>query len=462
MGAGASQGDISRTVQLRESPSTTHPASSLTVSAAAGRTREKVEWQFLNESMVWTPFPADVIARLEDAFGSKSATCQFIFANSRLSTVDFGALKQRIPGGGADRDVRRLMVLDATTRSPVDPFADEAVGGVAGAGFLSPLRATSSGVLNSGSSEFPITCVETACLAAHGSPVYSCSFSIDGKKILTGASDGSAKFWELETCFIRTAFENAPGAVLCTALSKSSDIGIVGCDDGNARVAKLDQPEYQLILEGHTHKVYGVCFAARDRKVFTGSMDCDVRQWDVQTGDCLRQTAGAHTSSVFFTAASSANEWHVLSAGDDCVLVQHDFRLSHSPVARFCGHSETLWGCDMRFDDGVFASCGMDRKVLVWDPRSPAAPVHTFPQRSAVHCVEFMPDGNHLLSSGRDKCFRLTDIATGDIFANCSAHSGHVFRVQYSAATSRVMTCGSDALVKLWRLDSSAAGAPSP
>jgi WD40 repeat protein len=94
--------------------------------------------------------------------------------------------------------------------------------------------------------------------------------------------------------------------------------------------------------------------------------------------------------------------------------------------------------------------------VLLWDKRNPAAPLRKIGHHDApVHCVEFMPDANRVLSCARDSTWRMWSCeprAEPEMLAVVEAHDGNVFKVSYNAARSQVLSCGADGDIKLWKL----------
>lgn len=83
---------------------------------------------------------------------------------------------------------------------------------------------------------------EVLTLKGHTGPVRSVCLSPDGKRILTGSKDHTAKVWDLKT-----------GQELLT-------------------------------LKGHTDRVSGVSFSPDGKRIFTISWDKTARVWDAQTG----------------------------------------------------------------------------------------------------------------------------------------------------------------------------------
>lgn len=420
-------------------------------------------WHYEEFPGEWKDYDPDASQRIDASFaqGTTEAT---VVIKGRLHTIKFESMTDN-SGAGVAKAVRRRVLGDAAAASPIK-------------GVLSPIKLAGDGSATfggGGGDPFAITesGLETiirsldiaaddpdalrptlhSTITAHTAAVFGTSFSLAGDKIMTGSKDGTCKVWELETAFVVREFEEHPGAVLsCSINAMRPNVVATGCDDFNARIFSASESPAKHLLEGHEHKVYNVSFTADGKHLLTSSMDGHLRQWDATTGQSLN-AVHAHTSSIFSLQTGPRSPWLVITASDDCVLMAHDLRLAKTGTHRYIGHEKTLWGCDIRFDEDQYLSCGMDSKVVAWDPRNPTGPYNTITShRNPVHCVEYMPDGITFLSSARDQTFRMTIAASGrEVFA-CHAHNSNVYKVTYNPATRLAMTCGSDSLVKLWRL----------
>ena len=90
-------------------------------------------------------------------------------------------------------------------------------------------------------------------LVGHAGSVWSVAFSPDGKRIVTGSDDATAKVWDAET-----------GQELLT-------------------------------LKGHTGSVISVAFSPDGKRIVTGSDDKTVKVWDAATGQETPHPQGAHS-----------------------------------------------------------------------------------------------------------------------------------------------------------------------
>ena len=460
----------------------------------------KGRWQLEEEVGRWSDLPSATADRIEAAFvafadntddggGAEGGAASKAFATctyqNRIATVDlarlvltFGAAPSAASASassssspiGAGRRVRRIGEKGPYAAALTDPFAVDDVPAVPIlSGDDSPAGSDTSASSAIGANGQPLEFNNGAfavdlrsVIYAHSAPVFCSGFSIDGKHILSSAKDGTMKYWEVGSSFLQQTFTPLEGSVLCASLSGSAPLAASGADDYNVRLYSLDDPSPKAVLKGHEHKVYGVDFTRDGRTIVSSSMDRTMRTWDAATQRPTREVP-CHTSSIFAQRVSPLSPWLVLTASDDHTLVSHDLRIStqsgggcdssSTVVRRFRGHTKTLWGCDIRFDEGQFITCGTDNCVMLWDPRHEAAPLLTIAShKNPVHSVEYLPDGSNFLSSSRDMTFKVTDASTGTAALSVKAHMGHVYRATYNAVTDQIMTCGADSRVRIWGL----------
>ncbi|MEQ1570924.1 MAG: ABC transporter permease subunit [Myxococcota bacterium] len=118
----------------------------------------------------------------------------------------------------------------------------------------------------------------------HGSGTTALALSPDGASFWTGGRDRALIRWDLATGEPSVKVEAHDGAVVDLAFDPAGGRLATGSDDRSARVfpvvaTGLGDP---VVLEGHTDGVTAVAWLG-DR-LFTGSRDESVRQWDPATG----------------------------------------------------------------------------------------------------------------------------------------------------------------------------------
>ena len=165
----------------------------------------------------------------------------------------------------------------------------------------------------------------------HKSPITSVAFSPDGRYVLTGSADSTARLWDAAT-----------GLQL-------------------------------RIFTGHKYSVESVTFSPDGRYVLTGSSDQTARIWDVATGQPIRSFRG-HTSEVRSIAVSPNGRYIITTgAAEDSLAMLWDaaigqqIRIFGCPIG-----SNTTFSPDSRF---VLADCA--GRAQLWSIES-GQPVRTF------------------------------------------------------------------------------------
>ncbi|KAK9085368.1 hypothetical protein Sjap_025779 [Stephania japonica] len=186
-----------------------------------------------------------------------------------------------------------------------------------------------------------------------------------------------------------------------------------------AKLEKIFARPFMGAMEGHIDAVS--CMAKNPnhlKGIFSGSMDGDIRLWDLATRRCVRQFPG-HQGAVKGLTAST-DGCILVSCGTDCSV-----RLWNVPVASMMGldsssnySSEPLavyvsknafWGVDHQWDGDHFATAGA--QVDLWDYNR-SEPIRSFEWgKDTVISVRFNPgEPNLLATTSRDRGIILYDL----------------------------------------------------
>jgi WD40 repeat protein len=122
----------------------------------------------------------------------------------------------------------------------------------------------------------------------HPAQVLAVAFSPDGRTVLTGCRDGKARLWEATTATERKILKQVD-MVVTVAFSRDGAHCVTGCSDGNAQVwdVAAGEPVGRPLV--HPGVVLAVAFRPDGRAVLTGCDDHQARVWDLETGELIGQ-----------------------------------------------------------------------------------------------------------------------------------------------------------------------------
>jgi pleiotropic regulator 1 len=232
--------------------------------------------------------------------------------------------------------------------------------------------------------------------------------------------DKTVKCWDLETNRVIRHYHGHLSGVYCLALHPTLDLLVTGGRDAVARVWDCRTKLQAWALEGHSHTVAAVACQSTDPQVITGSHDATVRLWDLRKGQTMATLT--HHKKAVRGLAVHAREAAFVSAGAD------NLKKFALPRGDFLHNLLQRQGCivnalALSSDSDVLASGGDDGSLWFWDWRS----------------------GN---------CFQKSEQAPQP--GSLEGAEAGVFAAAFDLSGSRLVTCGADKTVRMWREDENA------
>ena len=105
--------------------------------------------------------------------------------------------------------------------------------------------------------------------------------------------------------------------------------------------------------------------------------DKTVSLWDIRKDSkpCLRNTM--HNNEIYSVAFSPFNEYLFLTSSGDKTIKLFDLRFINNSLHTFHSHLDSVLRVEWSHSDpAIFASCGLDRRVMIWDATKIAIEKH--------------------------------------------------------------------------------------
>jgi WD40 repeat protein/serine/threonine protein kinase len=279
------------------------------------------------------------------------------------------------------------------------------------------------------------------------SAVHSVAFSPDGKTILTGSDNGTARLWDAPTGKAIGAPLQHRGPVLRVAFSPDSKTVLTGSNDKTARLwsAATGRPTGRQLE--HQDIVYDVAFSPDGQTVLTGSGDNTARLWEVSTGNPIGPPL-KHQGPVASVAFSPDGKTVLTGSGDKTA------RLWDAATGRQLGspllHKGDVMAVAFSPDGKAVLTGSLDKTARVWDAASGQAFTPPLQHTGVVVAVAFSPDGRNVLTGSMDESARLWEAGTGTPVGLPLQHQGEVQTVAFSPDGRTVLTASRDRTARLW------------
>jgi WD40 repeat protein len=305
--------------------------------------------------------------------------------------------------------------------------------------------------------------VEIRAFKGHAKQVRHVAFSRDGKQLLTGSQDGTARLWDVETGKELRKFTGDSLWVWAAVFAPDGKHALSsGSKDRALRLWELDTgKEVRRYPTGHKYWAYGAAISPDGKYVASGGAGAPppdspekktswtIRLFDADAGKEVRKFEGHQgwVWKVLFspdgkkllsagTQDSTARVWDVESGRQLQVLKVED---------------GFLLGIAWAPDGKKVLTCGRDGTIRLWDAETGKELRQYTGHASHCECVAITPDGTRFLAGGPQALY-LFDLESGKILHRYEGLKSVVNAVALSPDGRRAATGSADGSVSLWGL----------
>jgi U3 small nucleolar RNA-associated protein 12 len=218
----------------------------------------------------------------------------------------------------------------------------------------------------------------------HEGAIWALQVHPDGRSVVSGSADKSAKFWSFEI-----VQEEIPGTkrttprlklahtrtlkvsddILSVRFSPDARLLAVALLDNTVKVFFIDSLKLFLNLYGHKLPVLNMDISFDSKLIVTCSADKNIRLWGLDFGDCHKAFFG-HQDSIlqvaFVPHNQDGNGHHFFSSSKDRMIKYWDGD-KFEQIQRLDGHHDEVWALAVSRAGKFLVSASHDKSIRVWD-----------------------------------------------------------------------------------------------
>ncbi|MFO7852001.1 MAG: TIR domain-containing protein [Bacteroidota bacterium] len=294
-------------------------------------------------------------------------------------------------------------------------------------------------------------------LKGHTGRINYIKITPDGRYVISGSSDNSAKVWDTKTRQCIADFHKHTDRVVCVDISIDGKTGVSGGFDNMIYV--WDIPAKKCIREFGVIEDLGSALKLSINKDILYSccgydgrtVKSTIKIWDLKSGECIKTLYG-HEYSVRSLETTHDGKFLVSASLDKTIKVWN--LNTYDCVKTIEGHVGPIISLKITPDLKYLISGGgghNDNTVRIWDIyKSKMPPEDTSYYRNFNH-LHICQEGGFVVNSCR-KIIQIRDLQNGRIKAELSGHKSHIKKLIVDKTGKRIISSSSDKSIRIWDL----------
>jgi WD40 repeat protein/serine/threonine protein kinase len=297
----------------------------------------------------------------------------------------------------------------------------------------------------------------------HPDEIRCVAISPDGKRVVTGSADGTARLWEVKKAeapvSVSRGFPTAISPDGKTFLQEARVLGtrfeLSGAAVGKTKILQHDEPlkDYlDLVVEGTPFQGPRPAFSGDSKIALTPSYDGTARLWDAATGAPLGPPL-QHAGPVFAVVLSPDGKL-VLTGSFNLDTKKGEAQLWDAQTKTLSGpvlvEPGSVRAVAFSPDGKLFLTAGGEGVARLWNVVTRKQVGPDLRHQGRIAAVAFSPDGKTIATASRYGTARLWDVASGKALGAPLAHKKAVVCVAFSPDSKLVLTGSEDKTACLW------------
>ncbi|MCF6367059.1 MAG: caspase family protein [Bacteroidales bacterium] len=304
--------------------------------------------------------------------------------------------------------------------------------------------------------------LETVIQRGHQGAVKVAVFSPDGKFLITGGRDKTAKLWELATGREMRTFQGHEGTILALCFTPDGKYIATGSTDKKVKLWEVISGKLIMTFEDKEDKSYSkigvtsIAFTSDAKYIAIGGTNRKLKIYLTETGELIRKIKVSPDigSNSGIKIQLSKNNKDILVSEDNRKAVVYDFETGEIKKTYNSIDKGSCGGC------GTYAKYSSDEKYIIsgshngpfvlWDVKN-AKKIKTYiEEQKEVSSVDITADGTKVLLADENSIY-IFDTKTGKKIRTVKAHKKELNYAEFSPDGKYIISASNDGTAVLWK-----------
>ncbi|GAX75920.1 hypothetical protein CEUSTIGMA_g3363.t1 [Chlamydomonas eustigma] len=292
--------------------------------------------------------------------------------------------------------------------------------------------------------------VEELVQTAHSEKVNGLAFPHEFSEVFATCGVGYIRVWHLATCreLLRISVPNLEAH--CVAFSVDGKTIISGWSDGKIRgFGPQSGKLIYTINDAHQKAVTAIACSSDSTKIVSGGEEGLVRVWRIgKSSQSLEASMKDHRGPINCIRIKASDQ-ECVSASSDGSCIIWDLSTFKRRISLF---ANTFFKSVIYHpDESQLVTTGTDRKITYWDAfDGQAIRIIDGSESDEVSALAVDRDGHSIISGGADQLVKLWGYDEGHCYFVGIAHSGGITQVGVTPDKSKIVSVGTEGGIFIW------------
>jgi WD40 repeat protein len=297
-----------------------------------------------------------------------------------------------------------------------------------------------------------ISIAKVANFSGHRAAVYTLEKSINKNCLYSSGADGLIVEWNKETKGDGNLIANIGKPVYTLLLDENSKQLFCGTSTGNLHIINLIENKEVRNIEAHQSGIFDMVFI--ENNLITCGGDGTINIFNRHDLSLIKKINASPKSARVIAVHPSKKEF-VIGFSDWSIIVFDSEKLSIKQTLK--GHTNSVFALCYSPDGNFLISSGRDAMIKVWDVKINynlilEIPAHTL----QIKCIAYNPNGNLFVTSSMDKTIKIWDADNFELLkvidlARNESHANCINKILWMNENEFV-SCSDDRQVMVWNI----------